>query len=172
MLMAFNGKSVSVDSICAYLGGCPTDGIGESTVLEIAQHFGFNGAWYTDDEHLTQVSHVVFVYDYSNHGAVSTLCQRCYRHDQVKALVGKGVPVITHMLVGPDLHYCDGGSAYIGTYGHYIVTNGFVQSTEVADAAHCVISNDPARYKDTHYDALSFVSVWNSPNGRYRYFVL
>jgi hypothetical protein len=55
MLMAFHGKSVSVDSICAYLGGCPTDGIGESTVLEIAQHFGFNGAWYTDDEHLTQV---------------------------------------------------------------------------------------------------------------------
>ena len=83
-----------------------------------------------------------------------------------------GVPVITHMLVGPKLHYCDGGSAYIGTYGHYIVTNGFVQATAVPDRAHCVISNDPARSASTHYDALSFVSVWASPAGPYRYFVL
>ena len=90
----------------------------------------------------------------------------------MKAYVAKGVPVITHMLVGPKLHYCDGGSAYIGTYGHYIVTNGFVQSDVVPNAAHCVISNDPARSKNTHYDALSFVSVWNCPNGNYRFFVL
>ncbi len=169
---------------------------------------------------------------------------------QVKSLVAKGIPVITHMLVDPTLKYCDGGSAYEGTYGHYIVTNvsgkggwgeggsfvfgeaqtfaapsgtgsapsqskacsaavtvvarpvacpsysrtlrahvanhhshhthteppplpqGFVQSDVVPDAAHCVISNDPARYQNTHYDALSFVAVWNSPNGPYRYFVL
>jgi hypothetical protein len=76
------------------------------------------------------------------------------------------------MLVGPTLKYCDGGSAYIGTYGHYIVTNGFVQSGVVPDAAHCVVSNDPARAANTHYDALSFVGVWNSPNGPYRFLVL
>eukprot|EP01116_Phalansterium_solitarium_P014603 TRINITY_DN32341_c0_g1_i1.p1 TRINITY_DN32341_c0_g1~~TRINITY_DN32341_c0_g1_i1.p1 ORF type:complete len:196 (-),score=9.47 TRINITY_DN32341_c0_g1_i1:27-614(-) len=143
MLMAFAGKHVTVDDICAYLGGCPTDGIGETTVLQIANHFGFKGAWATDDAHLTQV----------------------------KAHIAKGVPVITHMLVGPALHYCDGGSAYVGTYGHYIVTNGFVQAV-ASNLSHCVVSNDPARYKNTHYDALSFVSVWNSPNGKYRFFVL
>jgi hypothetical protein len=56
MLMAHAGAKVSVSEICNYLGGCPTDGIGESTVLEIAQHFGFkNSQWATDDEHLTRV---------------------------------------------------------------------------------------------------------------------
>jgi hypothetical protein len=42
----------------------------------------------------------------------------------------------------------------------------------VPDAAHCVVSNDPARAANTHYDALSFVGVWNSPNGPYRFLVL
>ena len=56
MLMAHAGKGVTVSEICSYLGGCPTDGIGEPTVLEIAQHFGFGSAsWHTDDEHLTAV---------------------------------------------------------------------------------------------------------------------
>ena len=53
---------------------------------------------------------------------------------QVKNLVGKGIPVITHMLVDPTLKYCDGGSAYQGTYGHYIVTNVRGGAAELATA--------------------------------------
>ncbi len=36
MLLGWAGVSVSVDDICAVIGGCPSDGIGESTVLQAA----------------------------------------------------------------------------------------------------------------------------------------
>ena len=56
---------------------------------------------------------------------------------QVKNLVGKGIPVITHMLVDPTLKYCDGGSAYQGTYGHYIVTNVRAGTAELGNTVVC-----------------------------------
>jgi hypothetical protein len=51
--------------------------------------------------------------------------------------VGKGIPVITHMLVDPTLKYCDGGSAYQGTYGHYIVTNVRAGAAELGNTVVC-----------------------------------
>ena len=150
MLMSFYKVHATVAELCNYMSGvpgCPEDGVGEGSITSAAAHWGFKNAyWGTDDEHFTQV----------------------------KSLIGRGVPVITHMLVGPSgPYYCDTTNpAYIGTYGHYIVTNGLVQCGDGSELACCVVSNDPARYQNTHYDILSFRTAWTSPYGPRRYFVL
>lgn len=120
-------------------------GISEEQFLAAARHFGFrNATWASDDEHATHM----------------------------KKHISQGIPIATHMKVGPWLKYCDNEHiAYQGTYGHYIVVNGLVQSTAVSNAIHCVVSNDPARFKNTHY-SISFWTAWTSPYGKYRYFVL